>query len=1280
MEQELLDKLKIKPIPKSVKPIGIKIKTDKPYTYKKEKIDNDELGEIDDKDDKEDLTGDRKRNYDDKEDLTGDRKADRRLGQRKVENDTNYDEKELSKGNSLRIIDKTSKKLINREDFLKRLNLDTQKSRISYKAKTGDDTDFERGDRDNIMTAKIKKDVVTMERTLILNIRLLEGLKFIITRDALHKSIKVDTKSKTRILDKKDRITKRPEERPLTGDVSLLGLKDRDREILFNRLPPKQPDILIKSSTYYMNNRDIFVNFINSLFEPYKKELIDLDNAENKQSCDTATTTTDFTALTHQKIVKDYINLYTPYRGLLLYHGLGSGKTCSSIGIAEGIKTDREIIVMTPASLRANYIEELKKCGDAIYKKTQYWVFMNTSSNPALAAELSNILNISVEFINRNGGAWFVDVKQKANYDTLSNSEQVSLNQQIDEMIKAKYRFINYNGIRMQHLAVMTRDFQINPFDNKVVIVDEAHNLISRIINKLKRPTTLPMRLYDYLMSAENCKIVLLSGTPIINYPNEIGIMFNILRGYINTFSFRLKISDKRKIDTNVLQKMFNAANPNPNPSGSNNASEFIDYLEYKPTSNMLVITRNPFGFYSQYKATGLVSGEKKYEGVKKGKATKGTKGDSDKGDRDKGDQEIVLTNDEFVDMIVDTLKDNNIEVDETSMKMTPYKTLPDDYDKFKTYFIDDHNNVKNHNLLKHRIIGLTSYFPDIVQLLPKYQKSKDFEVVKIEMSEFQFGVYEEARVKERQLEKQNKKNKKKGANEGDDIYREAVSTYRIFSRAFCNFVFPRPTIRRPMPNVNDDVETVTEGTEREGKEPEGKSIQNTIINEANMDILKDLEDIGDVEAVYDADEIEQAEAHKDKDDKYDKDEKDDKDEKFAEDLDEVKITTPIKSRNVENAKMVYERKIREVLKELSDRRADFLTPEALQIYSPKFLNILENLQDPTYRGLHLIYSQFRTLEGIGILKLVLQANGFAEFKIRKSVSGEWELNIAEEDMVKPKFALYTGTESVEEREIVRNIFNNNVEILPTSIIASMKTAGLTPGQNFEGEIIKLLMITASGAEGINLKNVRYVHIVESFWHPVRMEQVIGRARRICSHKDLPPELQTVKVFLYLMTFSKEQLDSDASIELRLNDKSKRDGKTPLTSDEALYEIATIKETINKNLLTTIKESAIDCSIHVRNKNGDDENSGLQCFSIGNPKPEGFTYLPNIEQEETDRVAQINREKITWKAVKVSIEGIEYAFRKDTGEVYDLDSYRRKNPVLIGHLEMKGKEYKFKKI
>ena len=55
------------------------------------------------------------------------------------------------------------------------------------------------------------------------------------------------------------------------------------------------------------------------------------------------------------------------------------------------------------------------------------------------------------------------------------------------------------------------------------------------------------MKLYEYLMSAENCKIVFLTGTPIINYPNEIAILFNMLRGYIKTYYFPIRTSKKSK-------------------------------------------------------------------------------------------------------------------------------------------------------------------------------------------------------------------------------------------------------------------------------------------------------------------------------------------------------------------------------------------------------------------------------------------------------------------------------------------------------------------------------------------------------------------------------------------------------------------------------------------------------------------------------------------------------------------------------------------------------------
>ena len=158
-------------------------------------------------------------------------------------------------------------------------------------------------------------------------------------------------------------------------------------------------------------------------------------------------------------------------------------------------------------------------------------------------------------------------------------------------------------------------------------------------------------------------------------------------------------------------------------------------------------------------------------------------------------------------------------------------------------------------------------------------------------------------------------------------------------------------------------------------------------------------------------------------------------------------------------------------------------------------------------------------------------------------------------------------------------------------------------------------MITVSGAEGISLKNVRYVHIMEPYWHPVRIEQVIGRARRICSHSDLPVEKQDVKVFLYLMKLSEEQLTSDASIELRLKDVSKRVKGKIVTSDQLLYEISLIKEEINHEILKNVKESAIDCSIHTRAGSKDN----VKCFVIGNPSANNLTYLPDINLQDKQK-------------------------------------------------------------
>ena len=58
---------------------------------------------------------------------------------------------------------------------------------------------------------------------------------------------------------------------------------------------------------------------------------------------------------------------------------------------------------------------------------------------------------------------------------------------------------------------------------------------------------------------------------------------------------------------------------------------------------------------------------------------------------------------------------------------------------------------------------------------------------------------------------------------------------------------------------------------------------------------------------------------------------------------------------------------------------------DSLHIYSPKFATMIETIKSPSNIGLNLVYSQFRTFEGIGLFTLALQVQGFAQFKIRKN-------------------------------------------------------------------------------------------------------------------------------------------------------------------------------------------------------------------------------------------------------------------------------------------------------
>jgi len=1126
--------------------------------------------------------------------------------------------------------------------------------------------------------------------------------------------------------DKNERKTKRVQKGiAILGPEVIVDIGDTPINI---RLPKKSPLVNIKVSSYYMNNREIFVNFINSIFEPYRREL--QSNTESI-SCDTIGKDSDnVSLLTHQKIVRDYMNLYTPYRGLLLYHGLGSGKTCSSIAIAEGMKNSKRVIILTPKSLRENYISELKKCGDLIYKKNQFWEWISLELYPEALEPMSAILNLPQDYITKKRGAWFVNVSKKSNFADLSTVDKNSLDDQLNKMIESKYTFINYNGLRLKQLETLTNGFTRNLFDDRVVVIDEAHNLISRIVNKVKKekdirendrgekdhaPVNLAMKLYEYLLSAQNARIVLLTGTPIINYPNEFAILFNILRGYIKTWEFPLDVKTSKKIDKQSLQEILMG-------------EKSLDYLDYSPSSKLLTITRNPFGFKNKIKK------ESGYIGVSNTKKS------------DVGESELdtdSISDIDFERKIISILKKNDIDVITSAIKIRNKKSLPDKLDTFEGNYIDgDTRKIKNYDALKRRIVGLSSYFKSAQEnLLPRFTKTLgvDYYIVNIFMSDLQFKFYANARNKERDSEKI------KPSKGIEDLYKDTKSTYKIFSRLYCNFAMPgRPiprsgggkmeyneTIRKDLivkgknygklvkeetidgvvyvsflnnitiqaqPSLGTNFKPIEEEIEKTEKKQ--KRIESMVVNDEEGEIENEDfimmkkknvingKDYGKLIREQTVDGIEYvvfSKKDKNKSGPFSKlkplkeIEEGEEGESNLEEDKENDITNVLKEANkyqdtqdiddekegeVEGDEILdkiggisYKERIDAALKYIWDNSNEFLTPTALETYSPKFLHILENIKDSKYLGLHLVYSQFRTLEGIGIFSLVLEKNGFTRFKIKKNSSNGWEMDISPENQGKPTYALYTGTESDEEKKIIKHIYNGEWDNIDTSIANNLRRIA---HNNNMGEIIKVFMITSSGSEGINLRNTRYVHIMEPYWHPVRTEQVIGRARRICSHTKLPLALQTVEVFVYLMKFTKQQIDSD--IELKRKDLSKTEPKVPVSSDQLLFEISEIKANLSKQLTDAIKESSFDCFIY----------SNGNCVNFGDPKNDKFAYVPDYEKQQNDTTVVTNKKEDEWQGKPISIAGVDYVYRRmarDVLNIYDKASYLKGNPVLIGTYE-----------
>jgi hypothetical protein len=171
-----------------------------------------------------------------------------------------------------------------------------------------------------------------------------------------------------------------------------------------------------------------------------------------------------------------------------------------------------------------------------------------------------------------------------------------------------------------------------------------------------------------------------------------------------------------------------------------------------------------------------------------------------------------------------------------------------------------------------------------------------------------------------------------------------------------------------------------------------------------------------------------------------------------------------------------------------------YLSKDKLYKFSIKFYKILKKVN--RCKGPVFFYSNFKEHGGIEDFKQVLEYHGYSNF--------------LEHDKGEKRYAIWSGDENSKEKDLIRDVMNSK--------------------ENADGSKIKIILGSPSIKEGVSLLRIRQVHILEPYWNMSRLEQVIGRAVRFCSHKDLSKEDRNVDIFIYLALESNSKLSIDQQI------------------------------------------------------------------------------------------------------------------------------------------------------
>lgn len=210
-----------------------------------------------------------------------------------------------------------------------------------------------------------------------------------------------------------------------------------------------------------------------------------------------------------------------------------------------------------------------------------------------------------------------------------------------------------------------------------------------------------------------------------------------------------------------------------------------------------------------------------------------------------------------------------------------------------------------------------------------------------------------------------------------------------------------------------------------------------------------------------------------------------------------------------------------------------FLAPSKVALYSSKFSLITNILSNTT--GIAFVYSNL-VESGANLFAMCLEEHGYdnaMKDNFLKNTSGEVTKGS------KGKYVIFTGESSRAEIE---------------SALRRLKDR-----KNIAGDDIRVIIASEKVSEGVDFKYVRQVHVLDPWFNMSRIEQVLGRGMRTCSHSLLPFEEQNCTVYLHICRYPEDNKE---------------------TADEYIYrEFVENKASRIAKMKKVIMESAMDCNL-----------------------------------------------------------------------------------------------------